>query len=409
MSKTIKATALAVTAAVGVSLVPHGSARFKAAAPPVAAISPSPAIEKAAAAVEAVDEANPLLTPEATGVSAAQLARTSPAVESALAEELHRMQTRDPKELVSVIAAAAGEASPFPPTYMLAIAFAETRGKVLAVSPAGAAGLAQATPAAFLMEGLPGKLYITNDYLVGTRAYIMKKPLGDAMTISARVFKRDTPANRREAYRLVKKAKELRRVGIEELEALAPRAPKVFMERVEAADRYNLATLEELERMLKTGASSARLKKFHSRVNREYSALMKVQQITWKRYAKSLENERDRVLRQEFGANPVQVIRNQPYEAGEVLARKVDVRFSPTEMATFLSAHLKTKQQQAIALGIPDDEIEQWTAALYNGGLVNVSRLRAGLLGSLKETENYMRKVPAMKRQLDEIIAVAGG
>jgi hypothetical protein len=60
-----------------------------------------------------------------------------------------------------------------------------------------------------------------------------------------------------------------------------------------------------------------------------------------------------------------------------------------------------SKRQQAIGLGIPDDEIEAWTAALYNGGLVNITRMRAGLMPSIRETQNYMQKVPALRQRLD--------
>lgn len=370
-----------------------------AVAGPVAPVEP--------AKVEVVE--NPLLESAATGVTPSQLAAVSERDIAALSAELDRLKTRHPEKLVSVIAdSVSGTAAPFPASYLLAIAFAETHGKVLAVSPAGAAGLAQATPAAYLMEKLGGKVYVTNDYLVGTRAYIMKKPLGDVIGILGPVIRRNTPANRKRALELVAKAKKVRTTGIEELEALEPLAPPVFMKRVRDADVYNLATLEETEKLLRSGASTAKLKAFNNRVKREYRSLMKVQQITWVRYAKSLEKRRDSILRAEFGGDPKKVILDRPYEAGELLAEKLDARFSPTQMARFLSAHLDTKQQQARELGVPDDEIEQWTAALYNGGLVNVSRLREGLLDSLRETENYMRKVPATKERLENAMESKG-
>ncbi|MEA2329602.1 MAG: hypothetical protein QOE68_4561, partial [Thermoanaerobaculia bacterium] len=47
----------------------------------------------------------------------------------------------------------------------------------------------------------------------------------------------------------------------------------------------------------------------------------------------------------------------------------------------------------------------EMTAALYNGGAHNVKRMMAGLITWLPETENYARKVPAMRRRLDEVVA----
>jgi hypothetical protein len=60
-----------------------------------------------------------------------------------------------------------------------------------------------------------------------------------------------------------------------------------------------------------------------------------------------------------------------------------------------------------MALGVPEEELEAWTAALYNGGLVNVTRMRAGLMGSIRETENYMQKVPEMRARLDGTTSLA--
>lgn len=45
------------------------------------------------------------------------------------------------------------------------------------------------------------------------------------------------------------------------------------------------------------------------------------------------------------------------------------------------------------------------TAALYNGGALNVKRMLAGLMASLPETEKYMEKVPATRRDLDARVA----
>jgi hypothetical protein len=344
---------------------------------------------------------NPLLDPNATMVAPEIIAVPLTAQEKrAMADELRRLQARHPYELVTIIASATADSiTPISPSLLLSIAYTETHGKVLAVSPAGAAGLAQATPAAFLMEGFDGPLYLTNDYLIGTRAFIMKKPLGDAVVIAERVVERK--ATHAEALELVRSAKELRRVGIEELEALAPRAPEIFMQRVEAADRYNEEILDTLERMLARGASRTELAAFRDDVRKEYRSLLRVQQETWKRYAASLERERNQILRDHFRRDHVQIILQRPYEAGEVLGEKLDARFSPSKMARFLETHLMSKRQQAIGLGIPDDEIEAWTAALYNGGLVNITRMRAGLMPSIRETQNYMHKVPALRQRLD--------
>lgn len=360
----------------------------------------------AAAVVVAEAVGNPLLTPEAMLVPPALLRAALNAEEKrAMAAELDRLQTRHASELVSVISSASQEPSAIPPSFLLSIAFAETRGRVLAVSPAGAAGLAQATPAAFMMEGFGGPLYITNQYLIGTRAYIMKKPLGDAVAIAERVI--DGKSSHAEALELLARAKELRRVGIDELEALEPRAPEVFMQRVNAADEYNEETLDKLGRLLEAGASTARLEGFRDGVRKEYRTLLRVQQVNWKRYGESLEAERNRILARHFGAEPAKVMLERPYEAGEVLGERLDARFSPTRMAEFLAVHAQTKRQQAMALGVPEEELEAWTAALYNGGLVNVTRMRAGLMGSIRETESYMQKVPEMRARLDGTTSLA--
>lgn len=360
-----------------------------------------------AAAAAAESAANPLLDPDAMLVPPELVAQPLTAGEErSLAAELDRLETHHADRLVSVIASAAAQApSPIPPSFLLSIAFAETRGRVLAVSPAGAAGLAQATPAAFLLEGFDGPLYLTNQYLIGTRAYIMKKPLGDAVNIAEGVIEGDT--GYQEALDLLARAQELRRVGIDELEALAPRAPEVFWPRVVAADEYNAETLDTLERLLAERASEKRLASFRDRVRKEYRTLLRVQQVNWERYGESLERERDRVLAKRFGGDADRVLVERPYEAGEVLGEELDARFSPTRMAEFLHRHALTKRQQALDLGVPEDEVEAWTAALYNGGLVNVTRMRAGLMGSIRETESYMEKVPEIRQRLDGVTALA--
>lgn len=402
----------AIAAAPGLWLVGVASSDRPGEADPRVAAAVAQVQETAAApyaAVAAVAEsvANPLLDPDAMLVAPELVAQPLTAAEErSLAEELDRLETHHADRLVSVIASAAAQApSPIPPSFLLSIAFAETRGRVLAVSPAGAAGLAQATPAAFLLEGYDGPLYVTNQYLIGTRAYIMKKPLGDAVNIAEGVLEDDT--THREALELLARAKELRRVGIDELEALAPGAPEVFWPRVLAADEYNAETLDTLERLLEDGASDQRLKSFRDRVRKEYRTLLRVQQVNWERYGESLERERDRVLAKHFGGDADRVLIERPYEAGEVLGEELDARFSPTRMAEFLSRHALTKRRQALDLGVPEEEVEAWTAALYNGGLVNVTRMRAGLMSSIRETENYMEKVPEIRQRLDGVTALA--
>ena len=134
-----------------------------------------------------------------------------------LAAELGRMWTRDPEQLVRVIEnATRSSSSPPPDTLLLAIAHAETNGHILDVSEAGAVGLAQATPIAYLEEGFTGALFMTDDYLIGARAYIMKKPLGDADTIATLVIERPRVATRERAKKLLASAKRLRRVGVDQ-------------------------------------------------------------------------------------------------------------------------------------------------------------------------------------------------
>ncbi len=322
-----------------------------------------------------------------------------------LAAELDSWKTRHSRQLVDVIAdLAESEPLPLPATYLLSIAWSETRGKVLAVSPAGAAGLAQATPAAYLGEGFDGKLYVTNPYLIGTRAYIMKKPLGDAMTIVEPLLKKNTKARRAEALELLAHAMHLRQEGMQELEALRPVANDVFFEKIARADDHNLARLEELATLLDKGAPRVATKRFYDRVRRDYRYLMTLQQTNWKRYETQLTNERDAMLRARFGQDAATVIKTRPYEAGEYLGEVLDARFSPTQMARFLSAHLATKQKEALALGVPPESLDEWTAALYNGGSVNVLRMKAGLIDSLRETEKYMKRIPEKTRRLDKTL-----
>ena len=400
-----KWSALAVAgtiAAAGPMMVPKSGSSPEAElamgkTPIVAAVSAVKA-ESAAKSAETVLQAK-------AEIAAEPRVELTDAQRDSLAAEMNRWVTRHPRQLVDTIAElAATQPLPLPPTYLLSIAWAETRGKILAVSPAGAAGLAQATPAAYLLEGFDGKLYVTNQYLIGTRAYIMKKPLGDAMTINDLLLKRNTPANRAKAKELLAHAVELRQEGMDELEALRPVANDVFFAKIEQADAHNRRTLEELGRIIDRGAPRAQLQSFDKQVTREYRELMNLQRVSWARYGKQLESRRDALLKAKFGKDPVKVIQSNPYEAGEYLGEVLDARFSPTKMATFLAAHLSTKQRQALELGAPADKVDEWTAALYNGGAVNLKRMQAGLIGTLRETQKYMKLVPSRSEQLERSI-----
>jgi hypothetical protein len=362
-----------------------------AATVPPAVPTPAPAKPIAEAAPEA-DEATALV-------------RLDEDERARLASEMNRWVTRHPRQLVEVIAdLAEKQPLPLPPTYLLSIAWSETRGKILAVSPAGAAGLAQATPGAYLSEGLDGKVFVTTGYLTGTRAFIMKKPLGDALTIAAPLLKKNTPAARKRAGKLVAEAIRLRQEGMDELEALRPVANETFFRRIAEGDAYNLKTLQELEQLIERGAPRTELKRFHTRVQRDYTYLRNLQRNGWEKYAKELTARRDTLLRARFKQSPATVIRTRPYEAGEYLGEALDARFSPTNMAEFLAAHLETKQQQARELGVAEENLDAWTAALYNGGAVNVKRMQAGLIGALRETEKYMKAVPDRTARLDRVL-----
>lgn len=370
---------------------------------PVAAAATVPAAIVAVAPATTAAAVEP--APATTADGAASLVRIAADERERLAAEMSRWKTRHPRKLVEVIADLAEKQSlPLPPTFLLSIAWSETRGKILAVSPAGAAGLAQATPAAYLSEGLHGKLFVTGSYLMGTRAYIMKKPLGDALTIAEPLLKRNTPAARQRARKLVREAIRLRQEGMDELEALRPVANETFFRRIAEGDAHNLATLRELERLIERGAPRRELQRFDARVQRDYTYLRNLQRTGWTRYARALTERRDALLRTRFGQSPATVIGTRPYEAGEYLGKALDARFSPTQMAEFLASHLETKQQQARDLGISEESLPAWTAALYNGGAVNVKRMRAGLIGSLRETQKYMKAVPQRTAKLERVL-----
>lgn len=323
----------------------------------------------------------------------------------ALAREMAEMWTRNPEELVVAIDDAARSMPSAPSvTLLLAIAHAETNGKILDVSGAGAVGLAQATPVAYLQEELEGKLFVTDDYLIGSRAYIMKKPLGDADTIASMIVDKDTPARRKKAKRLLASAKELRREGIDELDLLAPFASKRYYARIEEMDGHNQRTLDRLGRLLDKG-STAQLRDFRNEIRKEYRALKATQAESWVRYQKELIAERDRMLEKHFRMSHQAVKKTMAYEASEYLGANLDDRFSARSMSRFLVRHLDRKAMEARKLAKSEKEVEQMTAALYNGGSHNVKRMLAGLIRSLPETEKYMKKVPATRRRLDGVIA----
>src|SRR5437762_8951508 len=190
--------------------------------------------------------------------------------EHALATELSKMWTSNPGELVNVIDTAARNAPVTPSvTLLLAIAHAETNGKILDVSEAGAVGLAQATPIAIRQENMfdDGKMFVTADYLVGSRAYIMKKPLGDADTIASLVAAHDTGESRARAKRLLDSAFALRREGVDELALLEMFGSKRYAESIDDADEHNLSVLRRLATLLKHG-TRAHLRAFRDKTRR---------------------------------------------------------------------------------------------------------------------------------------------
>jgi len=324
---------------------------------------------------------------------------------SALAAELARMWTFNPQELVNVIDEASRQAPVSPSeTLLLAIAHAETSGDVLDISEAGAVGLAQATPIACRQEQCQGKLFVTDDYLIGARAYIMKKPLGDADMIASSVLARDNAKTRRHAKRLLQSAFDLRLEGVGELDLLEPYGSPQYFADIKAAKHHNLKRLRELRSLLDRG-SRAEIRIYRDRVRKEYRDLKRMQIDHWSRYQSELMAERDRVLERHFPLPASTMKKKMPYQAGEYLAQELDVRFSPTEMAAFLVRHLEHKAEEARKLARRERDVEEMTAALYNGGSHNVKRMLAGLIASLPETEKYRKKVPAMRRRLDHSIA----
>ncbi len=320
----------------------------------------------------------------------------------ALAQELGRMWTRDSESLVRVIenASLSAESKTIPDTLLLAIAHAETNGHILDVSEAGAVGLAQATPVAYLQEGFAGPLFVTNDYLIGARSYIMKKPLGDADTIASLMIERPRTGTRERAKKLLAAAKRLRRVGVEELDLLRPYAPGLFYDKIEAADEHNKEVFRELQKLLDSRDLAA-MRRFRDRTRKEYRAMKAEQVAAWSAYQREMIAERDRRLASHYTVDLKIVKSADAYEAGEWLGKTFDERFSATSMARFLVAHLERKANEARALKVRGRNVEELTAALYNGGSHNVRRMLAGLITRLPETEKYMKKVPATRRRLD--------
>jgi hypothetical protein len=323
--------------------------------------------------------------------------------EHALAAELRKMWTTDSDQLVNVIDNASMSAPVSPSVSMLlAIAHAETNGHILDVSEAGAVGLAQATPIAIRQENMfdGGKMFVTADYLNGSRAYIMKKPLGDADTIASLVVARDTPETRQKVLRLLDSAFALRREGVDELSLLEIFASKRFADSIDDADEHNLSVLRRLQTLLKHG-TRAQLRAFRDKTRREYRALKQTQVVAWARYQHDLIAKRDRVLELHFHDSPKRIWKMQPYQAGEYLGDALDVRFSARKQAAFLVRHLERKAQEAKNLAGHQGNVNEMTAALYNGGSHNVKRMLAGLIVSLPETQRYMKKVPATARRLE--------
>lgn len=326
-----------------------------------------------------------------------------------LAENLRRLWTRDPEQLVATVQSAyrAHELdSTVPLTLLLSIAHAETSGKILTVSEAGAVGLAQATPVAYLSEGFTGKLFVTRGYVEGMRAYIMKKSLNDADTVASLALESMHGVADPLVTQLLHAAFKCRRDGVEELTVLEPYGGAELLDAIERADRHNLETLHELERLIHSAASRDEVLRFRDRVRAEYRQLRDFQRVSWKQYQRELTAKRDSLLSDRYGSAEI-AKRDYPYEAAEYLAAELDGRFSPTEMAAFLRRHLGTKADEARELGTDASRLQLMTAGLYNGGGHNVRRMLTGLIVSLPETENYMVKVPRTKAILDSALSEA--
>ena len=213
----------------------------------------------------------------------------------ALAREMADMWTRNPEELVVVIDDAARSMPSAPSvTLLLAIAHAETNGKILDVSEAGAVGLAQATPVAYHQEEMDGKLFVTRDYLIGSRAYIMKKPsrrrhdrLHDRRQRHAR------PPQKRRTFSLPEEAPPRRHRRARP--SLAHGSQK-YSPTIKKMDEHNKAVLARLGRLLDKARarSSARSATRPEGVPRPQGKA----DVVLVRYQKELIAERDQMLEQ---------------------------------------------------------------------------------------------------------------
>jgi len=313
-----------------------------------------------------------------------------------ISRTLELLRTRDARQLVWVMQNSRSAYDRL--TLHLAIAHAETRGRILAVSESGAAGLAQATPIAILGEGVEGPLLMSEDYIRGAEAYFLKKPLGDADSIASFLL---AGGAREQASSLLDAAWRLRREGLEELDLLQPWADEAFFERREIAEEENAAALQRLGALIEKRASLDAIKRFRDQTRARYRELRNVQRAGWRAYRDELSMRRDELLQEIYGVDASRVMQAAPYDAGEILASRLDVRFSPSLMADFLAHHLDTKRREAIAMGVSDEDIERVAIGLYNSGTPNMKRMIAGLIGSLPETDAYMRRVPGVRDELD--------
>lgn len=321
-------------------------------------------------------------------------------------DEMRRLWIRDPDLLLETINAARVHPGDPPLSFLLAIAHAETNGRPLLTSEAGAVGLAQATPSAFLIEEQEGPMFVTRDYVEGMRAYVLKKPLGDAVAIaSAALGERRAPPSR--ALPLIEEARRLSSVGVEEVRLLRPWYGERLDALLAADQTRNEAVLDALERVIRTG-DRASIEEFRDGVRRDYRALLDLQRRMWKKYQSELDSKRDRLLVEAFGSGARELRGAVAYNAGEYLARELDARFSPSQSAAFLVRHLERKMLEADSIVGGAEDITPLAAALYNGGAHNVLRMRAGLIESLPETDRYAEKVPATRRRLASAMTATG-
>lgn len=390
----VTALYVAIGGAAALRLMPDVEPAERSAAAPVAASVVPPLVPEPLPARVAEQAA---AAPRNVG---SERAKATDRTAGRLAVAMTGIWTRDAHRLVEVVAGATSADAPLPLTFLLAIAHAETNGKILTVSAAGAVGLAQATPIAYLQEGFAGRLFVTDEYVRGAACYFLKKPLDDADTIATFLLASRKPSDFERAQQMLESAFEYRLEGIDELHLLAPFAPSSFVEEVEQANRHNREVLEQLERLIATRAGKHALRTFRDEVRKEYRLLRDEQRASWSEYQRQMTAARDRLLFEHF-ASVERALRDYPYEAGEILAQELDARFSPTKMAAFLDAHIRTKWDEARALGVGHERIEALTAALYNGGGHNVKRMRSGLAPHIVETERYMEKVPRTRRILD--------